>query len=403
MAVSLAAPTETGRIFAELQQGREQLAAMDDDVVATQVELSEIPAPTHDERRRGRDVAARMRRLGLTVTVDDTVGNVIGRRAGASDEAPVVVCAHLDTVFAADTDVRVRREGSRLVGPGIGDNARGLAAMLALARVIDGASLRTMRPIDFIASVGEEALGDLRGAKHHFANGGRDAAAAIILDGPGDERVVHRAVGSRRMRIRFTGPGGHSWSAYGLPNPLNAAGTVAARVARINIPVTPRTALTVARISGGLAINAIPGEAIVELDLRSVSQAVVERIASEIAAIVRAALAEENERRARGTPPLAVALESLGERPAGETPADDPLVVAALEATRLVGREPEAGAASTDANVPISLGIPAIALGGGGHGGDAHTPGEWFENVEGTLGLARALTIVCAAARLAHR
>lgn len=403
MAVSLAAPTETGRIFAELHHERETLAAMDGRIIATQVALSEIPAPTHDERRRGREVAARMHALGLAVTIDDAVGNVVGRRAGASDEPPVVVCAHLDTVFDADTDVRVRRDGPRLVGPGIGDNARGLAAMLALAEIVDGASLRTMRPVDFVASVGEEALGDLRGAKHHFANGGRDAAAAIILDGPGDERVVHRAVGSRRVRIRFTGPGGHSWSAYGLPNPLNAAATVAARVARIAIPATPRTALTVARVSGGLAINAIPGEAIVELDLRSVSQEVIERIAGEIDLIVRAAHAEENERRARGTPPLAVAVESLGQRPAGETSAADPLVVAALEATRLIGREAEAGAASTDANVPIALGIPAIALGGGGRGGDAHTPGEWFQNVEGTLGLARALTIVCAAARIAHR
>jgi acetylornithine deacetylase/succinyl-diaminopimelate desuccinylase-like protein len=403
MAVSVAATSDTSRLHAELHADRERLAAIEGRVIETQVALSEIPAPTDDESRRAKDVARRMRALGLSVETDGSVGNVVGRRDGTRDDMPVVVCAHLDTVFDADTDVRVRREGARLVGPGIGDNARGLAAMLALAEVVDGVSLRTERPIDFVATVGEEALGDLRGAKHHFAGQGRDAAAAIILDGPGDERVVHRAVGSRRLRIRFTGPGGHSWSAYGLPNPLNAAAAVATRVTRIAIPANPRTTLTVARISGGLAINAIPGEAILELDLRSVSQELVERIGDEVRAIVRSAQAEENERRARGTPPLAVTVEVLGERPAGETSSDDPLVTVAIEATRLIGREPEAGAASTDANVPIALGIPAIALGGGGRGGDAHTPGEWFENVEGTLGLARALTIVCAAAGIAHR
>lgn len=402
MAVSVAASSDTGRVFAELHAGRARLRAMDARVLRTQVELSEVAAPTGDEGRRARAVAARMRALGLAVAID-RIGNVVGRRDGAHAEQPVIVCAHLDTVFADGTDVRVRRDGDRLAGPGIGDNARGLAAMLAIAEIVDGAALRTERPIDFVATVGEEALGDLRGAKHHFAGAGRDAAAAIVLDGPGDERVVHRAVGSRRWRLRFAGPGGHSWSAYGLPNPLNAAAAAASRIARLPIPASPRTTLTVARISGGLAINAIPGEAIVELDLRSVAQETVDRLGAQVTAIVQSAGAEENARRARGTPPLEVAIERLGDRPAGETPADDPLVVAALEATRLIGREPEEAAASTDANVPIALGIPAVALGGGGRGGDAHTPAEWFENAEGTLGIARALTVVCAAARLAHR
>jgi acetylornithine deacetylase/succinyl-diaminopimelate desuccinylase-like protein len=251
--------------------------------------------------------------------------------------------------------------------------------------------------------VGEEALGDLRGAKHYFEGSGRSTHAAIIVDGPGDERVVHRAVGSRRWRVRFTGPGGHSWSGYGLPNPLNAAGSVAAMLAALPVPDDPRTTLTVSRIVGGLSVNSIPGDALVEIDLRSVSQDALELLARETLAVVDVALGEENRRRAHGTPPLTCSVEVIGDRPGGETPASHELVTSALEATRLAGRTPELGSASTDANVPISLGIPAIALGAGGRGGDAHTPQEWFENIEGSAGIGRLLTVACHAAGLIPR
>ncbi|HEX2779389.1 MAG TPA: M20/M25/M40 family metallo-hydrolase [Gemmatimonadaceae bacterium] len=395
------ASNDTARTHALLREQRARLAANDDAVIAEQMELSEIAAPTGAEEARGREVARRMREAALEVEID-AVGNVIGRRKGARDAEPVVVCSHLDTVFPAHADVHVQRDGMRLVGPGIGDNARGLAAMLAMARTIDGETLRTERPVEFLATVGEEALGDLRGAKHYFTMAGRDTSAAIILDGPGDERVIHRAVGSRRWRVRFAGPGGHSWSAYGLPNPLNAAGSVAAMLAVLPVPSEPRSALTVARIVGGLSVNAIPGDALIEIDLRSVSQDVIERIAREVRAIVDVALGDENARRAHGTAPLTVRVETIGDRPGGETDPTHPLVAAAAEATRLIGREPELGAASTDANVPISLGIPAVALGAGGRGGAAHTPQEWFENADGTLGLARALTVVCCAAGISR-
>ena len=254
------APNDTVRTHALLREQRARLAANDDAVIAEQIALSEIASPTGSEGARAREVAERMRRLGLRVHTD-AIGNVVGRRDGTRDVEPVVVCAHLDTVFPADADVRVRHEGTRLVGAGIGDNARGLAGMLAVARMVDGVTLRTERPIDFLASVGEEALGDLRGAKHHFAGEGRSACAAVILDGPGEERVIHRAVGSRRWRVRYAGPGGHSWSAYGLPNPLNAAGAVAAMLAVLPVPNEPRSALTVARMVGGFSVNAIPSDA----------------------------------------------------------------------------------------------------------------------------------------------
>lgn len=397
MAPALEAPT-CSALFELLAPQRRRLERLDEEIVRTQVALAGIPAPAGQEGARAADVARRMRALRLAVRVDEA-GNVVGRREGRlAGGGQVVVCAHLDTVFPPDCDVRVRTVGGRLSGPGIGDNARGLAGMLALAQVVDGVLLATDHTIDFVATVGEEGLGDLRGSKHYFATEGRTAAAAIMLDGAGDERIVHRAVGSRRYRLHFSGMGGHSWSAYGVPNPLHAAAGAAAALAALPIPQEPRSALTVSRIAGGLSINAIPGEALVEVDARSVSQEVLERLHREIHRAVEVAMAQENARRADGTPPLAAHVEQLGDRPGGQTPAHHPLVVAAIEATRLIGREPELVAASTDANVPIALGIPAIALGAGGRGGEAHTLQEWYENIDGTLGLARALTVLCAVA-----
>ena len=393
-------PTATLRTHRALARHHARLRERDGGIVRAQVALSEIAAPTGEEHERGRWIQRRFAELGLSDVRTDDAGNVIGRRRGASDEPPVVVCAHLDTVFPRDVDLRVRRDGPRLVGPGIGDNGRGLAAMLALAEEIDGRALRTRRAIDFVATVGEEGLGDLRGAKYHFAHLRQPAHAAVAIDGAGDERVVHRALGSRRYRMAFHGPGGHSWAAFGVPNAVHAAARAAVRLAALPLPAEPRTTLSVGRIGGGISVNAVPEEGWLEIDLRSTSLAVIERIDREIRRVASCAAAEENERRAPGTVPLASTLETIGDRPCGETPGSDPLVVAALEATALVGREPELATASTDANVPISRGIPAIAIGAGGRGGDAHTPGEWYDNTDGWLGVARALTIVVSVAGL---
>ena len=386
---------------APLAHARAALRARDADVVASQIAVSEIEAPTGDERRRGEWVAERFRAVGLRDVRLDGADNVIGRRDGVADVAPVVICAHLDTVFPPGTPLRVRRSGPRLVGPGIGDNGRGLAAMLALADVIDGARVRTHAPIDFVATVGEEGTGDLRGAKHLFDHTAADARAAIALDGAGDERIVHRALGSRRFRIAFRGPGGHSWTAFGVPNAVHAAALAAAKLARLPRPAAPRTTLSVGRIGGGIAVNAIPEEGWLEVDLRSTSVTVLDRYEREIHAAARAASDEENARRARGTAPLAETITRIGLRPGGDTDVAHPLVAFAVDTTRLIGREPELATASTDANVPISRGIPAIAIGAGGRGGDAHTPAEWFDNTDGHTGLARALAIVIGAAGLA--
>ncbi|MDB4883086.1 MAG: peptidase [Gemmatimonadetes bacterium] len=387
-------------LFARLAPARARLAAADERLLHTQIALTEIPAPTGAEQARGASVAARFRALGLHDVRTDDVGNVLGARRGLTGLAPILVCAHLDTVFPEGTPVGVAREGPQLAGPGIVDNSRGLAAMLAIAEAIDGARLRTRRSVIFAATVGEEGAGDLRGVKHLFALDSAPAAC-IALDGAGDDRIVHRALGARRFRVTFRGNGGHSWAAFGMPNPVHAAGATAAKLAALPLPRAPRTTLSVCRIGGGISVNSIPTEAWLEIDLRSSSADTLGRCAAEIELAVRAAVREENARRSPGTPPLTFAMSTIGDRPCGELPSDHALVAAAADATRAIGRSPELATASTDANVPISLGIPAIAIGAGGRGGGVHTAGEWYDNTDGTLGIARALTVVVSAAELA--
>lgn len=388
---------------ARLARARERLRARDLEIVRSQVELSQIPAPTGAEGRRGLEVARRFRAAHLSDVRTDDAGNVVGVRTGSDPTlAPVVVCAHMDTVFPDDTPLMVRRENGVLLGPGICDNSRGLAVMLALAEEVDGVRIRTARPVVFAATVGEEGSGDLRGARALFAASGAGvgASAAIALDGAGDERVVHRALGSRRFRVTFQGPGGHSWAAYGAPNPLHAAAAMATALASLPLPATPRTTLSVTRMGGGMSVNSIPEEGWLEVDLRSTSAAVLARYSAEVAAAAREAARGEDARRAARSPALIVSVAAMGDRPCGEVPLDGPLVRAAFEATRIVGRRPSGGAASTDASIPIGLGIPAVAIGAGGRGGGAHTTGEWYENRHGTLGVVRALTLIATAAGL---
>ncbi|HEX9484551.1 MAG TPA: M20/M25/M40 family metallo-hydrolase [Gemmatimonadaceae bacterium] len=391
---------DLARLFERLAPARRRLAARDDRLIAAQIALCEIPAPTGGETARGACVARLFSELALDVRTDE-VGNVVGVREGDEDVEPVVVCAHLDTIFPDGTAITVERDGRQLSGPGIVDNSRGLAAMLAVAESIDGHSLRTRRPIVFAATVGEEGSGDLRGVRHLFESFDRAPASCIALDGAGDERIVTRALGARRCRITYRGEGGHSWASFGVPNPVHAAGAAAARLASVPLPRTPRTTLSVCRIGGGISINAIPCDAWLEVDVRSSSPSVLSRCMSEVEAAARAALREENSRRAPSTTLLSFVIDVIGDRPCGELDVEHPLVQAAIQTTSFIGRTAELATASTDANVPISLGVPAIAIGAGGRGGGVHTPDEWYDNTDGSLGVARALTLIVAAAELA--
>ena len=379
---------------------RAALAPAAGQMIEMQVAVAQIAAPTGDERDRATWVASRFESLGLERVEIDGAGNVIARRRGRSDTRPIAVCAHLDTVFPRGTAHEIRKTGSRYVGPSITDNSRGIAAMLTIAGVLETHGWDTARPIEFVGTTGEEGSGDLRGAKHYFATRGADAHAAVIVDGAGDERIVHRALGSRRFRATFDGPGGHSWSAFGAPNAVHAAAAAAAAIAAIPLPRAPRTTITVARIGGGLSVNSIPQHAWLEIDLRSSASSVLATMGARITDIVREAALGENQRSMPGSPPLRAACVTIGDRPCGDVAEAHPLVQAAIRATRSVDREPDLAMASTDANVPISLGIPAIAIGAGGRGGDTHTSSEWFEDVDGMRGIARAMTIILTAAGL---
>jgi acetylornithine deacetylase/succinyl-diaminopimelate desuccinylase-like protein len=382
-----------------LDHARAELSRTDAKTLALQASLSAIPAPTGDESARARVAAQVMKDIGLDAVDRDDVGNVTGWFGRRPDTPAVMVAAHLDTVFGPEVNVSVHRSGNVMTGPGIADNARGLAGMLALGSILTDAGWRTAKPVVFVGTVGEEGAGDLRGIKHLLSSGLR-ADSVIVLDGAGDDRIVHRALGTRRLRILYRGPGGHSWAAFGVPNPAHAAGTLAHVVGGLPRSQTPRSACSVVGLSGGSGLNCIPELARVEIDLRSEDQSMLLSLEGEVRGRARAAMEGENARRNAGTPALHMSVDVIGDRPSGRTPADDPLVIAALEATRAIGRQPALATASTDANVPIAMGIPAIALGAGGKAGEPHRTTEWFENVEGALGLYRALLILAAAADL---
>src|SRR5881628_1022152 len=358
-----------------VRAARHHIERTDEVTLARQAALSAVPAPTGAEGQRAARVAELFRELGLRDVGVDEVGNVLGWAGGgvvdvgaqhaAPLPAPVVLAAHLDTVFGPDVNVAVERRGPRLEGPGISDNARGLAALLALAEAIVTTRLPTARPILFAATVGEEGSGDLRGVKH-LLNGKREGgngkpAGFIALDGAGLERVVHRALGSRRYRVTFRGPGGHSWAAFGVANPANAVGQATALLADLPsraAPPAPRTTCAVVRLGGGTGLNSIPQEAWLDLDLRSEDPRALAQLDVTVRTALERAADDENRRRTAGSPPLRVEIRLLGDRPSGMTPRAHPLVQAVVAANLALGRDAELASASTDANVPIALGIP---------------------------------------------
>lgn len=386
---------------ARVRTARGVLHETDPQTLAEQLELVAIPAPPFGEEARAAEIAVRFTACGLVQVHADSEGNRLGLLPNATDPSapPVIVAAHLDTVFPAGTPVHVRHSGSRIYAPGITDNTRGLAALLAIARALHAARVRTRHPVVFAATVGEEGFGDLRGVKHLFRDGSalRGARSFVALDGSGMRRVVHRAVGSRRFRITVRGPGGHSWADRGTANPIDA---VSRTVATLSQP-DPASSLSVGRMEGGSSINAIPEEAWFEVDLRSERAEALHCMERQLRQAAEAAVAVANQRRRAGTGALRLDIQLRGNRPAGETPQEAPVVKAALGATRALGTRPELVSASTDANVPIALGVPAVTLGAGGDGGGIHTAAEWYANRGGARGVERALLVVLALAEVA--
>jgi acetylornithine deacetylase/succinyl-diaminopimelate desuccinylase-like protein len=364
--------------------------------VEQQVRVCEIPAPPFHETARGLELQRLFNALGLKNVRVDQTGNVIGVRPGRSERPNLVFSAHLDTVFPEGTAVKVTREGNLLKGPGIGDDCRGLAVMLAVIEALNEAHVETPGTITFVADVGEEGLGDLRGVKNLF----HESLAIdkfISVDGTG-LGTTNVGVGSMRYRVTFRGPGGHSYGAFGLANPIHAMGRAIAKISDFQVPAQPKTTFNVGRVGGGTSVNAIPFEAWMEMDMRSADVESLKRLDEKFHAAVEAAMDEENRRwNDRGK--LSVAVEVVGIRPAGRTPADSPIVETARAVSRALDLETALREGSTDSNVPMNMNIPAITIGGGGRGTGAHSLNEAFDTTESWRGTERALLLAIALAR----
>jgi tripeptide aminopeptidase len=381
--------TEVGRAFTFFERNAEA-------ITDEQIRICSIPASPFGEQQRAAYLRDKFSALGLTEVEIDDEGNCLGLLEGRTRSPLLVVSAHLDTVFSPDTDFTVVRSGNRLLAPGIADDGCGLAALIALVEAIRNERIRPEGSILFVGTVGEEGEGNLRGVRHLFTRGrwASKVDAFLSFDGPGVDRITNRALGSRRYRVEMTGAGGHSWGDFGLPNPVHAIGRAISRLAGYPLPREPRTTFNVGRIEGGASVNAIPEKAAMDVDLRSGAEAELRRLDSFFRRAVKQSVDEENANRRPGDPLLNLKLDLIGERPTGETPADSPLVELAVEATKMMGVEPRLDQSSTDSNLPISLGIPAITLGAGGTSGCSHTLAEWYDPRGRELGLKRALLVI---------
>ena len=364
------------------------------------IELTEIPAPPFAEGMRAVRFAELLRETGLTDVSIDAVGNVIGRRPGRIGNRVIAYTAHLDTVFPAGTDVAVRIDGDILRAPGIGDNTRGLVVILGVLRALQHADIETAADILFVGNVGEEGLGDLRGVKHLFREGATRIDALIAVDGGDTNRIVYGGVGSHRYRVTFKGPGGHSWGAFGTASPHHAQGRAIAAFLGDAPAITAsgdKTSYNVGRIGGGTSINSIAFESWMEVDMRSGNQGKLNDIDAVFQAAVRLALAEENAARLEG-PELTVDVERVGTRPAARGNTGSPLVQRATAVMQTFGIEPELKISSTDANYPISIGVPAITMSRGGISEDGHSPAESWQNKDGHIAIQIGLLTVLAEA-----
>ncbi len=357
-------------------------------VTEQQIRLTEIAAPEFDEARRGEALKALFAASGLNVRTDQA-GNVIAERPGSDAKRVVLFVAHLDTVFPAGTDVRVKRERGRLTAPGISDNGAGLAAVAGLARALAESRIRTEKTIVLSGDVGEEGEGNLRGIRALVEEYSPRLSAVIAVDGPSPEYITNQAIASRRLEVVVTGPGGHSWSDFGIANPITALARGMVRFTTTPIPDDPRSTYNFGVVEGGTSVNAIPSRASVKVDLRSEDESELARLDAAMRQAMQSGVNEELAATHSSNTMLQLTFRSLGTRPAGKLPDDSPLVTTIREVDSFLGNRSRLERSSTDANIPLSLGIPAVALGGGGKGGGSHTPEEWYDPTGRELGLKR--------------
>jgi len=369
-----------------------------------QQSICEIPAPPFKEVARGAEYKRRLEALGLRSVRIDSVGNVIAERRGSGGGPTVVIAGHLDTVFPEGTDVQVKRIGTRMSAPGIGDDCRGLAVLLAVVRAFEKSGIQTNGTVYFVGDVGEEGAGNLRGMRRLFDKELKGKVDYFISVDDAGLGIASRAVGSNRYRVTYKGPGGHSYGAFGIPNPIHALGRAIAQIADVEVPADPKTTFNVGVIQGGTSVNSIAGEASMEVDMRSESADALKAVDAKIQKILTTALEAENGRwkgQRAATARLSVHVDTIGIRPTGAQSDSATIVRTALAAAKTLAFSSQTTASSTDANYPISLGIPAIRIGGGGTEQGAHSLGEWYDDgPNGWLGPQWAALIVAALAGL---
>jgi acetylornithine deacetylase/succinyl-diaminopimelate desuccinylase-like protein len=372
----------------------DDIKADDERTLAEQKRITEIPAPPFKEKVRAEFYQKRMQELGLKDAAIDAEGNVIALRKGSGGGRPkLVVSAHLDTVFPEGTDVTVKEKDGAIVAPGIGDDSRGLAAMLSLIKAMNENQVGTVGDIMFVGTVGEEELGNLRGVKALFRDHS-DIDGFISIDGLGITRVVNQATGSHRYEFIFKGPGGHSFAEFGLPSATHAMGRAIAKIAELQPPSDPKTTFTVGTVTGGTSVNAIAAEARMAVDMRSNAEEELLKLEARLLELVKEAVADENARWKSDK--MTVEVRLIGDRPAGIVPMDSPIVQASQRTVAAVtkGPRPTFAGSSTDSNIAMSLGIPAVTIGGGGEGGNWHSRNEWYKPVNAWYGPQNALLTV---------
>ncbi|MBI5323081.1 M20/M25/M40 family metallo-hydrolase [Bradyrhizobium sp.] len=372
----------------------DDIRADDARALEEQKRITEIPAPPFKEKVRAEYYLKRMQELGFKDAAIDSEGNVVALRKGTGGGRPkLVVSAHLDTVFPDDVDVTVKEKDGVITAPGIGDDSRGLAALLSLVKAMNENAIATVGDLLVVGTVGEEELGNLRGVKALFRDH-KDIDGFISIDGLGISRVVNQSTGSHRYEMVFKGPGGHSFQEFGLPSAIHAMGRAIAKISELRPPAEPRTTFTVGTVRGGTSVNAIAAEARMAVDMRSNDTAELLRLEEKLLALVRQAVAEENARW--NTDKMTVEIKLIGDRPAGIVSLDAPIVQATQRAVSAIARGPRVtfAGSSTDSNIAMSLGIPAVTIGGGGEGGNWHSRNEWYKPTDAWMGPQNALLTV---------